>query len=391
MKNTLVLALVAAAALSACGGGSDSPAPAVPPSGGVTVTQPVIVPTVDAVTAASTATATAAGLTAITANADEETFDVTADIGDTWRITLNSKTGAYSINVLSTQFSLPSQTGTATRVVNGNYVTYTAATVGRFTLVVDSRTKTISGNVTLGGKQTTVAGTGYTVTDLPRLAGTYTFLGTVRAASGAFRQQVAGQVRIDSVGTTGRVCENGIFNASNVCVGIGTSTPSQATLTLAKNANGTLGVKSNGQDFGILNVSAGDRGPVLLLDRFGLAATPSGNVFVLGSIYAAKQARLSGTEFDGNFSCNAQGVEDSTVVVLGTSLRATELPAGTVTNEVVTYNQLVAPGATIAFDGVLTTRVINEPTNNATNILALSTSLAVVRGDQSTLVCRKTN
>ncbi|MBC7548330.1 MAG: hypothetical protein H7224_06775 [Polaromonas sp.] len=387
MKKTMVLALAAVAVLSACGGGSDSAS---------TTTPPLVVSSNDQVTAASTAVAAQANLALITASADQEAYDVVADIGDSWRIIFNTKTGAYTISVTESQFGLRSETGVATRVVNGNFVTYTATSPGSFVLVIDNRTKSIAGNVTLGGKSTTVAGTGYAAANLTGLAGTYTFFGAVRDASGGTNPEItAGQVRIDTTGTSVSVCDSGRFDAANQCVAVGSSVPSTATLALTRTAAGQLRLTTpNGGNFGILNISAGDRGPVLLLDRFGFNNTGIGSVLRVGKIYAAKQSRLTGSEFDGNFSCNANGLENSTVTVSGTSLTGTERSTGAVTREVLTYNQLVAPGATVAFDGVLNSRVTNEPGNTGANILALSSSLVVVNGGPgklSSFLCRRTN
>lgn len=394
MTKTMGLALVAAAVLSACGGGGDSTSTTA--STGISVvTPPVTVPAIDAVTAASTAVATQANLALITASADEEAYDVVADIGDSWRIIFNTKTGVYTINVTESQFGLRSESGVASRVVNGNFVTYTANSPGRFVLVIDNRTKSIAGNVTLGGKPTTVAGTGYAAANLASLAGTYTYFGAVRDASGGTNPEVtAGQVRIDATGSSVAVCDGGRFDATNQCAAVGGSLPSTATLAVTRTATGQFRLTANGSNFGILNISAGDRGPVLLLDRFGLNMTGTGTVLRVGRIYAIKQTRLSGSEFDGNFSCSVNGVEQATVVVSGTSLTSTERSTGAVSREVLTYNQVVAPSATVAFDGVLNTRVVNEPANTGANILALSTSLAVVNGGPgklSSFLCRRTN
>lgn len=394
MKKAIVLALAAVAVLSACGGGGDSASTTA--AVGVSATTPPVAPAIDQVTAASTAVAAQANLALITASADEEAYDVVADIGDSWRIIFNTKTGAYTISVTESQFGLRSETGAATRVVNGNFVTYTATSPGRFVLVIDNRTKSIAGNVTLGGKSTTVAGTGYAAANLTGLAGTYTFFGAVRDASGGTNPQItAGQVFVNATGTSVAVCDSGRFNATNQCVAVGSSVPSTATLALTRTATGQLRLTTpNGSNFGILNISAGDRGPVLLLDRFGFNNTGTGSVLRVGRIYAVKQSRLSGSEFDGNFSCSASGVEQGTVVVSGTSLTATERSTGAVSREVLTYNQVVAPGAVVAFDGVLNTRVTNEPADTGANILALSSSLAVVNGGPgklSSFLCRRTN
>lgn len=379
MKQTMILALVAAAALSACGGG-DSASPTGPAS-------------VDKITAASAATATAAGLTVIAAAADEETYDVAADIGDTWRITFNTRTGGYKINVTNTQFGLQSQTGVAVRTVSGNLVTYTANAPGQFVLVIDTRTKSISGNVTLGGRAATVAGTNYAAPDLSKLAGIYSYFGSQRnAIDGLNGEFLAGQLRIAANGATATICDGGTIDTSDNCTRVGNRLLSKETLTLTKNsATALIDVKINGKDFGILNVKAGDRGPVLLIDRFGFNNSGAGTVRRVGNIYAVKPTRLTGNELDGNYACSISGKDVATLTAAGTGTTVTELVSRKVTQEVLVYNQLITTGQVLNFDGVVSSRVPGESANQAANLLPLSSSMFVVEGDLSTGLCRKTS
>ena len=393
MKQTMILALVAAAALAACGGGGDSATLAA--SGGTPVPPPAVR---DQINAASLATAAATGLTVIAAAADEEAYDVAADIGDTWRITFNTRTGAYTINVLSTQFALQSKTGVAVRTVNGNFVTYTANAPVPFVLVIDTRTKTISGNITLGERATTVAGTGYTAPDLSKLAGIYSYFGSQRNASdGLSGEFLAGQLRIAANGATAIICDGGTINASDTCTRVGARAVSRETLTLTKNLTTQLiDVKINGNNFGVLNVKAGDLGPVLLLDRFGFDASGKGTVLKVGGIYAVKPSRLAGTEMNGTFACSSHGEDAFTVAITGTSASITSSSSssgatGSVTRDVLAYNQLAVADQILAFDGAVTSRTPGEAIGEATNILPLSSSLVVVEGDHATGLCRKTS
>ena len=82
-----LLSVMAAAVLVACGGGgSDSPT-----NGSQTVQpNPVVA---DTVQTASITVATNIGATLIAgASADEEVYNIAADIGDTWQLVLNNKT-----------------------------------------------------------------------------------------------------------------------------------------------------------------------------------------------------------------------------------------------------------------------------------------------------------
>ena len=339
------------------------------------------------------ATAAAAGLTVIAAAADEETYNVVADIGDTWRITFNARTGAYTINVVSTQFGLQSQTGVATRTVSGDQVTYTANAPGKFVLVIDTRTKSIAGNVTLGGRATAVAGTNYAAPDLGKLAGIYSYFGSQRNAIGGLNGEfLAGQLHIAANGATATICDGGTIDTSDNCSRVGTRLLSKETVTLTKNpATALIDIKINGNNFGILNVIAGDRGPVLLIDRFGFNNSGSGAVLRVGNIYAVKPTRLTGNELDGNYACSISGAEVATLSAAGTSTTITELASRRVTREVLTYNQLVTTGQILNFDGVVSSRVPSESVNEAANILPLTSSLFVAEGDLSTGLCRKTS
>ena len=384
MKKTMILALVAAAALSACGGGGDSTSPPSPVVDSATA---------DKITVASTATATAAGLTVIAAAADEETYDVVADIGDTWRITLNARTGAYKINVIATQFGLRTQAGVAVRTVSGDLVTYTANAPEPFVLVIDTRTKSISGNVTLGGRAATVAGTNYAAPDLSKLAGIYSYFGSQRNAIGGLDGEfLAGQLRIAANGATATICDGGTIDTSDNCTRVGDQSLNKETLTLTKNSATTLiDVKINGKDFGILNVKAGDRGPVLLIDRFGFNNSGTGTVLRVGNIYAVKPTRLTGNELDGNYVCSISGVDIATLTAAGTGATITEFATRKTTQEVLVYNQLTTTGQILNFNGVVSSRVPGESVNEAANLLPLSSSLFVVEGDRSTGLCRKTS
>lgn len=383
MKQIFILALVAAAALSACGGG-DSASPAVVADGGVST---------DKITEASTATATAAGLTVIAAAADEETYDVVADIGDTWRITLNARTGAYNIKVMTTQFGLQSQSGVAVRTVSGNLVTYTANAPEKFVLVIDTRIKSIAGNVTLGGRAATVAGTNYAASDLSKLAGIYSYFGSQRdAVDGSNGEFLAGQLRIAATGATATICDGGTIDTSDNCTRVGTRELSKETVTLTKNpATALIDVKINGTNFGILNVKAGDRGPVLLIDRFGFNNSGAGAVRRVGNIYAVKPIRLTGTELDGNYTCSFSGADLGTVTAAGTSATITGFAPRQVTQEVLSYNQLATTGQILNFDGVVISRVPGESAIAAANLLPLSSTLFVAEGDRSTGLCRRSN
>ena len=161
-SGTTLLSVMAAAVLVACGGGSDTPTAAPRP----TQTDPVAI--------ASASIASSIGATLIAASADEEVYNLAADIGDTWQLVINNRTNTYVIKVLKSQFRLTDAAAAAfTRITAGTIITITGPTGSGFSVQIDTRTKTVSGNVRMGVINATVAGTGYNVANTKLLAGNY--------------------------------------------------------------------------------------------------------------------------------------------------------------------------------------------------------------------------
>ena len=201
-KQLFTLSMVAL--LAACGGGSDTSANNESQK--------------DSTTQASEATATALGAVQISANANEKAYDLVADIGDTWRITFNSATGDYNLAITDTQYGLKDVTGKFDSKIFGNFVEYTLDNGKVGTLVLDSRTKAISGNMTVGGKPTTVAGSGYITKDLSKLAATYNIVGATRNLGGGSPDFMAGQMKVDDKGVA-IVCIGGLVK-DNACASV---------------------------------------------------------------------------------------------------------------------------------------------------------------------------
>ena len=154
-----------------------------------------------------------------------------------------------------------------------------------------------------------MAGTGYTAPDLSKLAGIYSYFGSQRNASDWLSGEfLAGQLRIAANGAIATICDGGTINASDTCTRVGAGAVSRETLTLTKNLTTQLiDMKINGNNFVVLNVEAGDLGPVLLLDRFGFDASGKGTVLKVGGIYAVKPSRLAGSEMNGTFAFSSHG------------------------------------------------------------------------------------
>ena len=383
---TIILSTVAAAALIACGGGgSDTPTAAPQP----TQTDPVAT--------ASASVASSIGATLIAgASADEEVYNLAADIGDTWQLVLNNKTNKYVIKVLKSQFGLIDATAADfTRITAGTIITITGPTGSGFSVQIDTRTKTVSGNIRMGVKNATVAGSGYNVANTTLLAGNYFFMGATRNVSdGGFRDNPVGSFIVAANGIDITVCDGGMVvnNACAAVPGSGEQVISSKLLKVSKDsATGLTMIKDGTRDFGVLHVSAGDRGPVLILDRFGLN---DDNVLRAGVIFASKVMKLAGTEFNGTFNCSTNGSDVANVVVTGTTYTVKDLQRNTNNSGTLQYNKVVSGNGLLAIDvdGAVIAKNNNETLAEASLVLPLSSSLAVLsRGDGFLDICRRAN
>lgn len=386
--------VIATAVLVACGGGGDS----------VTAT-PATPATPTTVSSGVTSTLAALGNPSAIAgtNATSTAFDLVAAIGDTWRVNFDTTGKAYSVSIVQTQYGLSNTSagtaGTFTSVTLGNYTTYTlsdtAGVVG--TLVVDDRTKAVSGNMTIGTKASTVAGTGYAAPALAKLAGTYNFAYNSRNASnGGSPDMGAGQFTISADGAGIAICPGGTINAAaSVCTPQLPEAPSTPVSGTLKAANGlvTVSVTENNQtsEFGKLHVHVGDRGPILLIDRYG---RNSGGVMRTGAFYAAKATTATGNEFDGSWACShTGGIAGSTAVVSGKTAAVTEpAPNNSTSTENLYYNQVYndTTSQVVSLPGFLS---MGSSLANSTIVLTLSSSLTVAQSGNGTdlSVCRRTN
>lgn len=377
MKNAISIVLLGAA-LSACGGGSDGGTPETPAKPPVVVTPPVVpVVPADSVTLASEAVAKEAGLSLIAgASADESVYDVAADIGDTWRITFDRVKKTYVISVLSTQFGLSGRSGKFTATTSGNLTTYTDTDTAKdFSVTVDARTRLLSGNIKLGNMASTVSGSGYAVSDVAKLAGSYIFLGAMRnALNGAFPFHPKGTLKIAADGAA-QLCNGGVFNAQGVCSAVSPQLEAEnASLTLVKDAKtGLLVARQGGQDFGIVHVHAGDRGLALFIDRYGRNQE---NVLRVGTIVAAKQQKI-GTELNGSYACAVQGGMTGKIDIAGNVATVTNNDTGKVHAENVTLNKLGLGVQAVDFDGVAVFKDPADVPADYSMFMPVSSSMAV--------------
>jgi hypothetical protein len=391
MKTKLLSVAALAALLTACGGGGGSTPQAQAQNTNATIT------------AAASATKATLGATDL-GTSTTQVYDVAADIGDTWRITFNTVTNAYSIAVLNTVYGLSGSstgaTGTYTSSTTGNLTTYTlSGNAGNVS--IDSRTKDISGKMTIGGKSSTVAGTSTAVTDLTKLAGTYNFMGAARNVSdGGSASAVAGQMKINADGATATICEEGTFNTAGVCDSGNPSSPtvSHAMTLRIDNSNATMPKirmefvtpeYQTEKDFGIVNVQAGDLGAALVIDRFGHNAA---GILRTGVFYAAKVQQLTGSNSDGTWKCSQFGVDRASLVLTTTNGSTSNVitdSSGASHTENIYWNKVADASSSTGV--TLNGFAVSVAGSSAVNILPLSSSLAVAEIDNASglTTCRK--
>jgi hypothetical protein len=397
MKTKLLSVAALAALLTACGGG-----------GGGSTTSTATPKTDAAIASAASTTKAALGATDL-GTATTQVYDVAADIGDTWRITFNTATNAYSIAVLNTVYGLTNTVagtgGTFTSTTSGNLTNYaltpTSGSVG--SLSVDTRTKDISGKLTVGGKSSTVMGTSTAVSDLTKLAGIYNFLSASKnATNGLVPDSLGGQIKINDDGATATICVGGTFATGSCAPVDSTSTPETVAMTL-KNDTST-GVSKvlmefvtpqygTEKSFGIVNIQAGDLGPVLIIDQFARNAE---GILRTGTFYAVKQQQLNVSDLDGTWGCSRYGLDTTSLVVTTsngiTTNKVTELG---VSNPYIGVETLIG-NKVVTSNGTTQTTVNGFGVSVASNgsgvtFLPLSSSLTVVSaGNAYRLnVCRK--
>ncbi|MBH9720521.1 hypothetical protein JAO10_09265 [Burkholderia contaminans] len=379
-KAALTTATILTMILAGCGGGGGSDNNSQPN------TQPTQ-PQISTTQANSQATASALGATTISTDNSKEVFDLAADIGDTWRLTVDTKTGNYQVVPNNSQYGVATESGTLTRTVLGNFVNYTLA--GKISLYQDLQTKTISGTMTVGSKSASVAGSPYQVGTMTALAGTYNFLGTTRDPQGGTPATfLGGQLQINSDGATGTYCLAGTVSSSG-CNQIDPAKPTEKhNLTLSKDVNsGIITMKLDGATFGNVFVQAGDRGPVLVVDHYATVAP-----LTVGNLYAVKTQALQGNEFDGSWLCSYFGNLVGTLKNSGTTINVTQ--GNSSWQETLTLNKVNGASAMYDFTGMATSTKNGE--NQLTSgvlVLPLSASLAVIENDgqHAISVCTRMN
>jgi len=335
---------------------------------------------VNPIATASVATATRLGATPIAADATNDVFDLVASIGDSWRVSLAKTGNAFSLEILNTDFGLTNTSGTFTKTTStdGAVTTYTSTTAGAtFQLDVDARTRSVTGGVTLATRVSTVAGTGYKAGALSALAGDYSYASFTTGSAGA--ATTLGSMRIAATGAI-TLCPTGTVVDAATCSNFSGGQAAALTgFSATTVASGLIHLRRNGADFGFLTVQAGDRGVVLMIDRFGPDPVQT-TLQSRGTAIGVPQTPLAGTEANGTWECFAMGNRVRRATIVGTQITASAINGSDVSVEVLSYNRIATgPNTTVTLNGVLNSRYAapGEQTTNAIVIPASATTLVV--------------
>lgn len=386
-RNTphLFLSLAACAALAACGGGGSTDNSATPSKDTVIGE------------AASTNIGNSGG-SLLSTNSSLETYDLIADIGDTWQLVLDKTKNKYTLSIVQSAYGLVNTSngteGTfSQKTTSGSRTTYSLIPNGGSAteLTTDSSTKTIAGNLKVGALNATVSGTAYKATDLSKLAGIYNFIQAahdVRSnAASISRDTTAGQIRISSDGTTATACVDGTFS-NNSCSG---SSEDPKTFKFALDNAGRVVIKqSDDKPFGIATVVASNLGKALVIDQRN---TNQANVERTGTWYLAEAKTLSNTSFDGQWRCAGQGADGNAITVNGATGKTTNLITNATMDAVFKYNQVSTASGLQSVSGFMAGGASSDKESDYNLFLPISSTMGIneLGDDQLLRICYKTS
>jgi hypothetical protein len=372
-----LLSLMAIAALTACGGGGSSTQTQEPDNNNTSSTS------------IDTTTTTAATANAIAMGAElmaSGVYDLMADIGDTWRVTLNTSSNTFTLKVISTAYGLTDLQGTMVAgTTSGTRTVYTLKSGGSDigTLTTDTSTKSISGNMKVGNKDASVSGTAYKATALSKLAGTYNFmLATRDGVNGGSFDFGVGQIKITADGSSARMCRSGKF-LGDTCSAVADSTPEEASFALSLGSDGLITLANIGK----ATVIASNFGKALTVDmdrinQEGFRRT--------GIWYLSEAKSLPETAIDGQWNCNQGGKTINTINISGTN--ATGKGLGDVTTGKVKYNNINHTDNTwFTWEGYAAGGATTDPVSDYSLFLPLSSTLFAMESDGRIRICSKTS
>jgi hypothetical protein len=392
-SNSLLLSLIASAALTACGGGSTGSNDDRKPDGTTS-------PTDTEIKTAATQNTTASGGLLIGSDTNREIYDLVADIGDSWQLILDKVNKTYTLFVINTAYDL-SDTSAGTR---GSFVTKSTQgsrtvyaltpTGGTVTeLTTDSSTNSIAGNLTIGGKNATVSGTAFKATDLGKLAGLYNFVRSARnARNGEFQDTGFGQLLISSDGKTGTACLGGVFFASTCTKVVDDVKAESAVFKLAINASGRINFNTEDgtATFGLANLLPSNLGKALMIDQYN---TNQEGVKRTGTWYLSEAKSLTSGVFDGQWRCAGSGADNNSITVTGAGVKAKNLSTGSTLDGVFKYNQVPTASGLKNLTGFIAGGASTDALSDYDWFLPLSSTMGInyMPNDNKVRICYKTS
>lgn len=391
--NLLLLSLIASAALTACGGGSTGPSNPSKPD----VTQS---PTDTEINTAATQNTAGTGGLLIGSDANREIYDLVADIGDSWQLILDKVNKTYTLYVISTAYDLrDTSAGTrgsfVTKSTQGSRTVYALTPTGGTVteLTTDSSTRSVAGNLTIGGKNATVSGTAIKATDLGKLAGLYNFVRSAsNARNGEFPDTGFGQMLISSDGTTATACLGGVFSASTCTKVVDNVEAESAVFKLAINASGRINFNTadGTASFGLANLLPSNLGKALMIDQYN---TNQEGVKRTGTWHLSEAKSLTSGVFDGQWRCAGRGADSNSITVTGDSVKAKNLSTGSTLDGVFKYNQAPTASGLKTLAGFIAGGASTDALSDYDWFLPLSSTMGInyLPNDNKVRVCYKTS
>ena len=384
--STFLISTVTCAVLTACGGGGSND-----PVADTSATK-------DKATEQATVTNNAVvGASAISTDSTKLVYDMIADAGDTWQVTLDRIANTFALKVVSTAYGLSDTNGSIVAgTTSGTRTPYTLKTaqgteIGN--LITDTSTRSVSGNLTVGTLKTSVSGSADKATALSKLAGTYNFVRFGRdVGSGLGSPDTgAGQALVSADGTTMKLCLESTVGSDGQCKELtGTGTPETAELKLTLDTNGRLVMTKDGAAFGLATLLPSDFGKALQMDMY---RKNEENVWRTGVFYFAETKALSETAVNGQWTCAGLGADANTISIAGTAGTAKNLVNGQSMTAVFKYNQVYDQANNfVAVNGFMSGGATSDALKDYDLFLPLSSSLLIneMSADTRIRVCRKT-
>lgn len=338
----------------------------------------------------------AVGATSLSSDPNKLVYDVVADVGDLWQITLDTLANTFTLKVVSTAYGLADANGTiSTGTSDGTRTSYTlknTQNVEMGSLVTDKSTRSVAGNMTLGNVKTSVTGSADKSTELSKLAGTYNFIMYGRNAEATLRlpDTGAGQAVVSADGTEMTLCLDSTVNKEGQCVAVVDSVqPEKATLQISLDEQGRLVMTRNGQAFGRATLLPSNLGKALQMDMYNQNEE---GVWRTGVFYFAEAKAVREGVINGAWTCSGRGTNATNISILNSSGSAKNLETDKSMAAVFKYNQVANNNGLLEVNGFVSGGASSDAVKDYDLFMPLSSSLLIneVTGDSQLRMCRKT-